>query len=107
MFADRLEIVAAIVATLWLALAVATVVARRLPVPRLLVRTDVLVAGGATVPPFGSGAALADHVDDAGERRHRSRRRRVDLRRRAPRRGRYGDLLWHCASAGGTVASAR
>jgi hypothetical protein len=66
MFADRLEIVAAVVATLWLVLVVATVVARRLPVPRLLVRTDVLVAGGATVLLFGSGAALADHVDDAG-----------------------------------------
>jgi membrane-associated phospholipid phosphatase len=66
MFADRLEILAAVVATLWLVLVVATVVARRLPVPRLLVRTDVLVAGGATVLLFGSGAALADHVDDAG-----------------------------------------
>jgi membrane-associated phospholipid phosphatase len=66
MFADRLEIVAAVVATLWLVLVVATVVARRLPVPRLLVRTDVLVAGGATVLLFGAGAALADHVDDAG-----------------------------------------
>jgi undecaprenyl-diphosphatase len=66
MFADRLEIVAAVVATLWLVLVVATVVARRMPVPRLLVRIDVLVAGGATVLLFGAGAALADHVDDAG-----------------------------------------
>lgn len=66
MFADRLEVVAAVVATLWLVLVVATVVARRLPVPRRLVRTDVLVAGGATALMFGAGAALADHVDDAG-----------------------------------------
>jgi membrane-associated phospholipid phosphatase len=65
MFADRLEIVAAVVATLWLVLVVATVVACRLPVPRLLLRTDVLVAGGASVL-FGAGAALADHVDDTG-----------------------------------------
>jgi membrane-associated phospholipid phosphatase len=66
MFADRLEIVAAVVMGLWFVLVAATVVARRLPVPRLLVRTDVLIAGGATVLLFGAGSALADHVDDAG-----------------------------------------
>jgi undecaprenyl-diphosphatase len=66
MFADRLELVAAVVAIAWLGLVVATVAARRLPVPRRLVRTDVLVAGGVVALLFGSGAALADHVDDAG-----------------------------------------
>jgi undecaprenyl-diphosphatase len=66
MFADRLELVATVVAIAWLVLALATAVARRLPAPRRLVRTDVLVAGGVTALLFGAGAALADHVDDAG-----------------------------------------
>ena len=66
MFADRLELVATAVGIAWLVLALATVVARRLPAPRRLVRTDVLVAGGVTALLFGAGAALADHVDDAG-----------------------------------------
>jgi membrane-associated phospholipid phosphatase len=66
MFADRLELVAVVVAIAWLGLVLATVVARRLPVPRRLVRTDVLVAAGVTALLFGAGAALADHIDDAG-----------------------------------------
>jgi undecaprenyl-diphosphatase len=66
MFADRLELVAVIVAIAWLGLAVVTVAGHRLPVPQRLVRTDVLVAGGVTALLFGAGAALADHVDDAG-----------------------------------------
>lgn len=66
MFADRLELVATVVAIAWLVLVLATAVARRLPARRRLVRTDVLVAGGVTALLFGAGAALADHVDDAG-----------------------------------------
>ncbi len=66
MFADRIELVAAAVAIAWLGLVLATVAARRLPVPRRLVRTDVLVAGGVTALLFGAGAALADHIDDSG-----------------------------------------
>jgi undecaprenyl-diphosphatase len=61
MFADRLELVALIVAMAWLGLVVVTAVARR-----RLVRTDVLVAGGVVALLFGAGAALADHIDDAG-----------------------------------------
>jgi undecaprenyl-diphosphatase len=66
MFADRLELVAAVVAVTWLGLVVATVAARRELAPRRLVRTDLLVAGGVTAVLFGAGAALADHVDDTG-----------------------------------------
>jgi undecaprenyl-diphosphatase len=66
MFADRLELVAAAVAVGWLVLTVATVVARRLPVPRRVVRTDVLIAGGVAALLFVAGAALADHIEDAG-----------------------------------------
>ncbi len=66
MFADRLELVATVAAIAWLALVLATVVARRLPAPRRLVRTDVLAAGGVATLLFGLGATLADHIDDAG-----------------------------------------
>jgi len=67
MFADRIELVATVAAIAWIALALATVVARRLPAPRqALVRTELLVAGGVTALLFGAGAALADHVADGG-----------------------------------------
>ena len=66
MFADRMELVAAVAATAWLVLAATTVVARRRAVPRRLLRADVLIAGGVAVLLFGAGAALADHVDDGG-----------------------------------------
>jgi undecaprenyl-diphosphatase len=69
MFADRLELVAVVVAIAWLGLVAATAAARRLPVPRRMAggaRTDLLVAAGVTALLFGGGAVLADHVDDAG-----------------------------------------
>ena len=66
MFADRMELAAAVAATAWLVLAVTTVVARRRAVPRRLGRPGVLVAGGIAALLFGAGAALADHVADAG-----------------------------------------
>jgi len=65
MFADRIELVALIVAIAWLGLVVATAVAGR-AAGRRLVRTDVLVAGGVVALLFGAGAVLADHIDDAG-----------------------------------------
>jgi undecaprenyl-diphosphatase len=67
MFADRMELVAAVAATGWLVLAATAVVARRRAVPRRLVRADVLVAYGVAALLFGAGAALADHVADAGK----------------------------------------
>jgi undecaprenyl-diphosphatase len=67
MFADRMELVAAVAATVWFALAAGTVVAHRRAVPRHLVRADVLIAGGVAALLFGAGAALADHVDDEGQ----------------------------------------
>ena len=67
MFADRMELVAAVAATGWLVLAATAVVARRRAVPRHLVRVDVLVAGGVAALLFGAAAALADHVADAGK----------------------------------------
>ena len=67
MFADRIELVATVAAIAWIGLALATALAHRLPVPRqALMRTDVVVASGVTALLFGAGAALADHVDDAG-----------------------------------------
>jgi membrane-associated phospholipid phosphatase len=65
-FADRIELVAAVVAVAWLGLAVTTVVAHRRAVAERLVHAEVLVAGGVAALLFGGGAALADHVDDAG-----------------------------------------
>ena len=67
MFADRMELVAAVAATAWLLLAAITVVASRRSVPRRHVRADVLIAGGVAALLFGVGAALADHVDDGGQ----------------------------------------
>ena len=65
MFADRIELVAAVVAVAWIGLALATALAHRLPVPRqALMRTDVVVASGVTALLFGAGAALADHIAD-------------------------------------------
>ena len=70
-FADRLELVAAVVAIAWLVLAVATVAARRLPVPRRLVR-DRCARGGR-----GHGPAVRRR-GGAGRprRRHRAGRHR-------------------------------
>ena len=67
MFADRMELVAAVAATAWLVLAATAVVARRRAVPRCFVRADVVVAGGVATLLFGAGAALADHIADGGK----------------------------------------
>lgn len=67
MFADRMELVAAVAATGWIVLAGTTVVARRRAVPRRLVPPGVLVASGVATLLFGVAAALADHVADAGK----------------------------------------
>lgn len=60
MFADRVELVAALVVLVWFGLALSAAATRR------RVRTDVLAATGVMALLFGAGAALADHVDDAG-----------------------------------------
>ena len=60
MFADRVELVAALVVLVWVGLALTAAVSRR------RVRADVLAATGVMALLFGAGAALADHVDDTG-----------------------------------------